>query len=139
MFDLVGSDKHNAYVATEFLSIDGYFDSPQNFNRMNLIGRYVGRLSNQDKLGVTFFHFNSKWDASGQIPQRAVDSGLISRFGAIDDTEGGNTSRTNVLIDYDKIIDERSYMKSKVYFNQYDFELYSNFIFFLENPINGDQ
>ena len=89
--------------------------------------------------GVTISHFDSKWDASGQIPQRAVDSGLISRFGAIDDTEGGTTSRSNILVNYDKIINESSFLKNKVYLNHYDFELYSNFTFFLEDPINGDQ
>ncbi len=139
MFNLVESNRHNAYLATEFLSTDGYFDSPQNFNRTNLFGKYTGKLSNQDQLGITLSYFDSKWDASGQIPQRAVDSGLISRFGAIDDTEGGTTSRSNVLIDYDKIINENASIKSKVFLSQYDFELYSNFTFFLEDPINGDQ
>ena len=49
-------------------------------------------------------HFTSKWDASGQIPQRAVDQGLIGRFGAIDDTEGGQTSRTNINIEHTKYL-----------------------------------
>ncbi|MCU4166573.1 TonB-dependent receptor [Carboxylicivirga caseinilyticus] len=139
MFNLVESNTQNAYVATEFLSTDGYFDSPQNFNRINLFGKYTGRINNQDKLGITASYFDSKWDASGQIPQRAVDSGLISRFGSIDDTEGGSTSRSNLLVSYDKRIDKNSSIKSKVYLSQYDFELYSNFTFFLEDSINGDQ
>lgn len=139
MLNLVKNDQHNAYVATEFLSTNGYFESPQNFNRMNLFGKYTGRINNQDKLGITLAHFNSKWDASGQVPQRAVDSGLISRFGAIDDTEGGTTSRSNLLVTYDKIMDENAFVKNKVYVSQYDFELYSNFTFFLEDSINGDQ
>jgi outer membrane cobalamin receptor len=139
MFKLLENNKHNAYVATEFLTTDGPFESPQNFNRINLFGKYTGFVSNTDKIGFTISHFNSKWDASGQIPQRAVDSGLISRFGAIDDTEGGTTSRSNVLINYDKIIDKKSTLRSYFYLSQYDFELYSNFTFFLEDPINGDQ
>lgn len=139
MFNLIENNKQNAYLATEFLSTDGPFESPQNFNRINLFGKYTGFVSNTDRIGLTISHFDSKWDASGQIPQRAVDSGLISRFGAIDDTEGGNTSRSNILINYDKILDEKSSLKSFVYLNQYDFELYSNFTFFLEDPINGDQ
>ncbi len=139
MFNLVENNKQNAYVATEYLATDGPFESPQNFNRVNLFGKYTGSTSNNDKFGITASHFTSKWDASGQIPQRAIDSGLISRFGAIDDTEGGNTSRTNLLINYDKIIDESSSLKSYVYLSQYGFELYSNFTFYLEDPINGDQ
>ena len=139
MFNLLKNNKHSSYIATEYISTDGYFESPQNFNRVNLFGKYSGQLTNNDYIGFTASHFNSKWDASGQIPQRAVDSGLISRFGAIDDTEGGSTSRTNLLATYNKKIDENSTIKNKVYINQYDFELYSNFTLFLEDPINGDQ
>ncbi len=139
MFNLLDNDTHNAYLATEFLSSDGPFDSPQNFNRTNIVGKYSGVVSKSEKVGITASYFDSKWDASGQIPQRAVDSGAISRFGAIDDTEGGTTSRTNLLINYDKIIDEQSSLKSFVFWSQYDFELFSNFTFFLENPILGDQ
>lgn len=139
MFNLINSNKHNAYIASEFLSSDGPFESPQNFNRTNIFGKYIGYLTSKDRLGVTISHFDSKWDASGQVPQRAVDSGLISRFGSIDDTEGGNTSRNNVLVNYDKTIDENTTIRNKVYMSQYDFELYSNFTFFLEDPINGDQ
>ncbi len=139
MFNLLENNNQNAYVATEFLATDGPFESPQNFNRINLFGKYTGVISNTDRVGVTASHFASKWDASGQIPQRAVDRGKISRFGAIDDTEGGNTSRTNLLINYDKDIDEKSSLRSSVYLSQYNFELYSNFTFFLEDPINGDQ
>ncbi|NVK65168.1 MAG: carboxypeptidase-like regulatory domain-containing protein [Flavobacteriales bacterium] len=139
MFNLLESNKHNAYVATEFLSTDGYFDSPQNFNRINLFGKYTGRVNKTDKIGVTASYFDSKWDASGQVPERAVKSGLITRFGSIDDTEGGTTSRSNLLVSYDKMIDESSFIKSKVFLSQYAFELYSNFTFFLEDSINGDQ
>jgi len=139
MFNLLESNKQNAYIATEFLSTDGYFDSPQNFSRINLFGKYTGKVNNDDKIGVIASYFDSKWDASGQVPQRAVDSGLITRFDSIDDTEGGATSRSNVLVSYDKIIDESSSIRSKVFLSQYDFELYSNFTFFLEDSINGDQ
>lgn len=139
MFNMLHNSNHNAYIATDYQSTDGPFESPQNFNRINLMGKYTGAISNTDKIGVTLSHFSSKWDASGQIPQRAVDDGSITRFGAIDDTEGGNTSRRNLLINYDKIIDDKSTLKSHVYLSQYDFELYSNFTFFLEDSINGDE
>lgn len=139
MFDLVDSYKHNAYVATEFLSADGYFDSPQNFNRINLFGKYSGQLSNTDFVDIKASYFDSEWEASGQVPQRVVESGLISRFGAIDNTEGGATSRNNLMVNYHKIVDENTSINSKFYLSQYDFELYSNFTFFLEDSINGDQ
>ena len=139
MLDVLNTAKHDAYIAAEHLSTDGPFDSPQNFKRINLFGKYTGNITSTEKLGMTFSHLSSKWDASGQIPQRAVDSGLIGRFGAIDDTEGGNTGRTNVLVNYEKILTNDSYIKSSLYYSKYDFELFSNFTFFLEDEINGDQ
>ncbi len=139
MLNVLNEAKHNAYISTEYLATDGAFESPQNFSRINVFGKYTGYLNPKDKLGVTLSHFTSKWDASGQIPQRAVDSGLITRFGAIDDTEGGNTSRSNILINYDKMISDSETLKSFGYISKYDFELFSNFTFFLEDPVNGDQ
>jgi len=139
MFGLVNNDKNQSYIATEYLSTDGPFESPQNFNRINLLGKYTGNISPSSVLGISLSFFTSKWDASGQIPQRAVDDGTISRFGAIDDTEGGNTSRSNFVVNYKKIIDKHSFIKSMFYASNYNFELYSNFTFFLEDSINGDQ
>ena len=139
MFNLLNNNKQSAYIASEYLLTDGYFDSPQNFNRLNIFGKYTANLTDTDRIELTLSHFTSKWDASGQIPQRAVNSGLITRFGAIDDTEGGLTSRTNVLVNYDKVISENSSIKNKIYYSKYDFELFSNFTFFLDDPLNGDQ
>ncbi|WP_417214108.1 TonB-dependent receptor [Bizionia sp.] len=140
MFDLLKNNKRsNAYVALEYIEFDGPYDSPQNFNRLNLFGKFSTYLKGNDKLSLTVSHFTSRWDASGQIPQRAVDSGLISRFGSIDDTEGGNTSRSNVNVAYESILDNDLQFKSNVFYSKYGFELYSNFTFFLEDPINGDQ
>ncbi|MDX1666953.1 MAG: TonB-dependent receptor plug domain-containing protein [Saprospiraceae bacterium] len=129
----------NAYLAAEYLLSDGPFESPQDFHRLNMFGKYTIDLRENDKLSLQASHFDSRWDASGQIPERAVASGLIGRFGAIDDTEGGQTSRTNFLARYTHAIDERTFLNSHAFFSSYDFELYSNFTFFLNDPDNGDQ
>ena len=139
MFNLVKKDQHKSYMAIEYLASNGPFESPQNFKRINLFGKYFGNISKSDHIGITTSYFTSKWDASGQIPQRAIDDGSIGRFGAIDDTEGGNTSRLNVIVNHNRVIDDYSYIKSNAYFSKYDFELYSNFTFFLVDSINGDQ
>ena len=140
LFNLLGNQKtQSAYIATEYILTDGPFDSPQNFNRINLLGKYSTILSDNSKFSILASRFSSKWDASGQIPQRLIDDGTISRFGAVDDTEGGNTSRTNVNVSLSKSIDENIFMKANAFYSNYQFELYSNFTFFLEDPINGDQ
>ena len=140
LFNLLGNQKNqSAYIATEYILTDGPFDSPQNFNRINLLGKYSTILSDNSKLSVMGSRFNSKWDASGQIPQRLIDNGTISRFGSVDDTEGGKTSRTNFNVSWSKPIDENTFFKANAFYSNYQFELYSNFTFFLEDPINGDQ
>ncbi len=139
LFKILDTEKHNAYIASEYLISDGPFESSQNFVRNNFMLKYSGELNVKDRISVIASHFSSKWDASGQIPVRAVNQGLISRFGAIDDTEGGQTGRTNLAIHFNRVINDRTFIKNNFYYSLYDFELYSNFSFFLNDPINGDQ
>ncbi len=140
LFNLFGNQKtQSAYIATEYILTDGPFDSPQNFNRINLLGKYSAILNDNSKFSISASRFSSKWDASGQIPQRLIDNGTISRFGAVDDTEGGITSRTNFNVSLSKPIDENTFLKANAFYSNYQFELYSNFTFFLEDPVNGDQ
>ncbi|MBJ2173308.1 TonB-dependent receptor plug domain-containing protein [Aureibaculum sp. A20] len=140
LFDLLNKNSNqNAYVAFEYIATDGPFESPQNFNRINVVTKYTTFLKGNNKLAITASHFNSRWDASGQIPKREIANGNISRFGAIDDTEGGTTSRSNLNLEYKGFIDGNTSFKSNVFYSRYGFELYSNFTFFLDDPINGDQ
>ncbi|PQJ72800.1 TonB-dependent receptor [Polaribacter butkevichii] len=140
MFNLLDTKKdQNAYVAVEYIETDGAFESPQNFNRVNIFGKYNAFINDTDRISLTASHFTSSWDASGQIPERAVANGSINRFGAIDDTEGGFTSRTNFNIELNKTLDDASLLKANAFYSHYNFELYSNFTFFLEDALNGDQ
>ena len=139
LINLTSNDNINAYLASEYLYNDGPFESPQALNRLNLMGKITRRFGNYDKLSISASHFKSRWDASGQIPQRAVDTGLIGRFGAIDNTEGGNTSRQNLNIAYYKNFKNKANLESRAYFTHYDFLLFSNFTFFAQNLEKGDQ
>ncbi|THH34928.1 TonB-dependent receptor [Neolewinella litorea] len=139
LFDLLDGPTGHAYLATEYLLSDGPFVSSQHFSRLNLMGRYTADLASGSKVSVLASHFDSKWDASGQIPGRAVADGTIGRFGAIDDTEGGFTSRTNVAGQFLRVVDRNTFVKTEAYYSRYAFDLYSNFTFFLVDPVNGDQ
>ena len=139
MVDLI-EDRENssAYLATEYMSTDGPFESSQNLRRLNLFAKYTTRIKD-NQLSLQASTFTSRWDASGQIPERAVRTGMITRFGAIDDTEGGQTARTNILASYKAVLDQDRILETKLYYSRYDFELYSNFTFFLNDPQHGDQ
>ncbi|TDO19055.1 TonB-dependent receptor [Pedobacter duraquae] len=139
LFNLVNTTKQAAYLAADYIKTDGYFESPQNFKRLNLFGKYGVNFANGDKLSFSASTFSSKWNASGQIPQRAVDEGLITRFGAIDSNEGGETGRTNINVQYSTYFNAATWLKTSAFYSRYRFELYSNFTFFLNDPVNGDQ
>jgi outer membrane receptor protein involved in Fe transport len=127
------------YWASELSYTDGFFDSPQRFHRINSMLKYHGQISPRSSLSSYISAFSSKWYASGQIPDRAVDNGSIGWFGAIDDREGGNTSRYNFNLQLHTRFDNGMNWKNQVYLSRYAFELYSNFTFFLNNPVNGDE
>lgn len=127
------------YVGSEYYKTDGYFDAPQDFHRFNIMGKYNLLINNETQLTLTASTLDSRWDASGQVPQRAVESGLISRWGSIDNSEGGYTSRTNFNAFFRKKINSSWEISNRAHYSRYYFNLYSNFTFFLNDPVNGDE
>lgn len=98
--DKMKEKQQSWYCASEYRYSDSYFDNPQHFKRFNLFTKYNGKLSAHTFLTASATTFWSKWDASGQIPGRAVDKGLTGFYGALDPYEGGLTYRTNVNASY---------------------------------------
>ena len=129
----------SAYLASEYSYSDSYFDNPQNFKRVNVVGKFHGHLTPNTNLTLTGSTFWSKWNHSGQIPDRAIASGLTGFFGSVDPTEGGETSRTNFNAQFVTITPSNHVIKNQLFYSNYNFELYSNFTFFKEDSINGDQ
>ncbi len=128
----------SAYLAGQFYATDGPFESPQDFIRFNVFGKFHTHLTETSTLSLSLGGFSSGWNASGQIPDRAVSEGLITRFGAIDDMEGGTTSRENVNMEYTYGEGTDQEFKIQGYSSWYDFRLFSNFTFWLNDPVNGD-
>jgi outer membrane receptor protein involved in Fe transport len=82
--------------------------------------------------------YSAHWNSTDQIPQRAVDSGLVDRFGAIDPTDGGNTSRYSLSWEAQRRVADGSWSAS-AYIVRSQLTLFSNFTYFLDNPVEGDQ
>jgi outer membrane cobalamin receptor len=137
--NLIETKKSNAFIASEFFRSDGFFVNNQDFTRFNLHAHFNTRLSDKLNLSAAFTAFSSEWNASGQIPDRAVDEGIISRFGSIDPTEGGNTSRYNAYVKSTHQFDNGATWENQVFAIRYNFNLFSNFTFYLHDPVNGDQ
>ncbi len=127
------------YFAGESSFTRGYFDDPQNFSRLNGLLKYKGAVNESNVISLSLSGFSSKWNASGQIPDRAVANDLIGFYGAIDNTEGGKTSRYNANGEILSNFKNGGTFRNQVYYTKYLFELYSNFTFFKEDSLNGDQ
>lgn len=132
------SNQADAWVAGEYLYSKGFFESPQNLHRVNAFAKYRKLLSRRTLLTATASDFRSQWNASGQIPDRAVEGGLITRWGSIDPTEGGNTSRSNVNLQLLTSFAQGWAWRQQVYASHYTFDLFSNFTFFANDSVRGD-
>jgi outer membrane receptor protein involved in Fe transport len=125
-------------AAAEYNFNTGYFDSPMNLNRMNAQIKYSDKINERTYFTTQVSGFNSFWNASGQIPERAVNKSLIGNFGAIDNTEGGNTSRINFSAATTSTLNNNTILRHQIFYNKYAFNLYSNFTFYKNDTANGD-
>ena len=124
--------------ALEGLNNDGPFVNPDQFRKLNGVLRY-SRGDDANGFNITGMAYKAKWNSTDQITQRAIDSGLIrNRFDAIDATDGGASHRYSVSGAWRKT-DETSSTQVNAYLIDNKLELFSNFTYFLDNPVDGDQ
>ncbi len=133
-----GGIEQNGYLAMQYHHSDGPFVSPEKYERMNIFGKYFFQLTPNSKLTISAGGFSTGWNASGQIPARAIENGTITRFGGIDNMEGGVTNRKNIIVNYRFLSAIGNEFEMTSYFTQYNFKLYSNFTYFLNDTVNGD-
>ena len=95
-------------------------------------------LTGRDELTLKATFNKSQWNGSGEIPLRAVFDGSLDRFGAIDPSEGGNTLRTTGTLNYHYDSPHGGQFFANAYGQYYRLDLFTNFTFFLNDPVNGD-
>lgn len=135
---LINNEYESLYFAGAFLSDNGFFDSPQHFKRLNAMAKYT-RWGENSRFNIIASHFNSSWNASGQIPERAVDNGMIGWFGSLDASEGGSTSRSNFQFLHKLYLPDGATVNSDFYLSYYTFDLFSDFTFQLNDPEHWDE
>ncbi len=87
---------------------------------------------------VTAMGYSADWNATDQIPMRAVEGGTITRFEGIDDTLGGSTARYSLSADWQRS-SSSAVTRATAYALRYRLNLFSDFTYFLDDPVNGDQ
>lgn len=125
-------------LAFEGLHYDGPYDRNQNFNKGNLLVRYTRQTAAGGRYHLGLSGYSGKWDSPDQIPQRAVDQGLIGRLGFLDPTVGGKSHRINLSAGLVQPLGPGR-LSVNAYAFRYRLQLFSNFTYFLDDPVNGDQ
>ncbi len=119
--------------ALDLTRYEGPWSLDEDLEQLKLFVAYTGSLGDAD-VRVTLQGYDSEWNSTDQIPQRAVRSRLIGLRGNLDDDLGGETSRYALTARFNF-----SNLALTAYAIDYDFTLYSNFTYFLDDPILGDE
>lgn len=124
----------NALVAVENNRYDGpWTDINEHLEKTNVLLKYVSPLAT-GKFSVSLMLYDNKWNSADQIPNRAVSERIIDEFGSIDDSVGGESNRYSLSTNWQT----QNWQASAYIINQ-ELNLWSNFTYFLEDPVNGDQ
>jgi len=131
-------DRVRSLVAVEGFYTNGPFLNDLRAPRFNGLVKLSMNPTARSELSLTGTQYVSRWNASGQIPLREVQVGRLDRFGAIDPSEGGRTQRStgHLRYHYDTAFGGTAF--AEAYFQYYRMDIFTNFTFFLDNPINGD-
>jgi hypothetical protein len=137
----VGSLKAGAgtlLYGVEVYHEDGPWQVRDNYLRENLVLRY-SEGNAQHGWNVTGMAYRGgPWTSTDQVARRAVSEGLIDRFGTLDPTDGGKTYRYSLSGEWHQG-DASSMTRAHAYVIGYGLDLWSDFTYFLNDPLNGDQ
>jgi len=126
------------FVSFEAYHTDGPFENDERLWRYSGLARGSVELAPGVRLSGHALGYSGDWDASGLLPEELVEAGTLGRFGSLDPTEGGSSQRFQGKLQVDWSPDERSRLTAYGYVAHYELELFSNFTFFLNDPVNGD-
>jgi hypothetical protein len=124
-------------VAFEADHNDGPWVHPDDYRRLNSIVRY-SQGTTQGGFAITGMAYDGRWNSTDQVPERAIASGLIPRFGSLDPTDGGRTHRYSGSFEWQRTHDN-AVTNVVAYAIGYGLDLFSNFTYDLDDPVNGDQ
>ena len=125
-------------LAGEAETFDGPWVMDENLEKLNLLAKLQHR-TRQATYSLSALAYDASWDSTDQVPFRAVDSGMIDRLGFIEPDAGGSTTRYGLTGNAAWTHGAGRETTATAYFIDYDFQLFSNFTYFLNDPVNGDE
>ena len=130
------ADGHLLY-GLELLHDDGPWKSPDRYRRLNGVVRLT-QGTDERKWSLTAMAYDGAWDATDQVPLRAVAGGQLDRFGAVDASDGGSSQRFSLSGSYQRGLGP-GLLEANAYAVRYHLDLFSDFTYFLRDPVHGDQ
>jgi len=131
-------DKVKTLFAAEGYYSNGPYQNENRYFRSNVFGKATTNLTGRDELSVTGTFLSAQWNSSGLIPLRAVEDGTLDRFGSIDPSQGGTTLRSTARLNYHYDTTTNGQVFANTYAQYSWLDLFSNFTYFLNNPVTGD-
>ena len=124
-------------AAVEGVKYNGRWDVADNVRKINGVLRYSQGTAT-DGFTLSAMAYSNGWNSTDQVAQRAIDQGVIGRFGTLDPTDGGTSSRFSLSGNWAQ---SSEYGQSKIsaYAISSSLRLYNNFTYFLDDPVHGDQ
>lgn len=129
----------DSFIAYEFSRTDGPFTAPLKYRRDNITANLTKKINDCESFGFKFNFGRNDFNSSGQIPLDLVESGELDRYGAIDTDNGGRVRNGTVGVYYRKEFKSGMTIKADGFAGRSLFDLFSNFTFFLTDPIYGDE
>ena len=124
-------------AAGELVFYDGPWQASDALRKFNGFLRY-SEGTPDNGLAITALAYTNSWHATNQIPNRAVFDGSLSRWGAVDQTDGGDTQRYSLSMRWSRSSDAGATLV-EAYGIYTTLNLYNNFTYFLDDPDLGDQ
>ncbi|MFP5459987.1 MAG: TonB-dependent receptor [Gammaproteobacteria bacterium] len=135
--DSVAAGRGHLLYAIEGLHNDGPFVNPDRFRKFNGVLRY-SEGDRRNGWSVTAMGYGGRWNATDQIPRRAVEDGSLGRFDTVDPSSGGSASRYSLSADWRRA-GNGSASRVGAYVIDSKLDLFSNFTYWMDDPENGDQ
>jgi hypothetical protein len=133
----VETQRGSLLYALEALHNDGPFTNPDNYQKLNAVLRYSEGYANNG-FNISLMAYQADWNSTDQIPLRAVQDGQIGRNDAIDSSDGGKAHRYSLSGAWRRTAED-SASKVNAYLIANQLDLWSNFTYFMDDPLHGDQ
>ncbi|MEM9176360.1 MAG: TonB-dependent receptor [Myxococcota bacterium] len=125
-----------ALVALEGKTFDDPYRLDADLLHLNAFAKWTVPLGD-GTLRASLLGYHAEWFSTDQIPRRAVEAGDVSRLGFIDPDLGGETTRVSAHLEWAS--EGEDPLRLSTYLIYYRLKLFSNFTYFLDEPVLGDQ